>query len=106
MDLLAKIRMSSKFGKVTYIVSSLITMTMSLIVLLDPFFTGVMLLLKVVSIPIICYLQASLTKSESIYFYLNLGISRKEYHIIPVAVEFLAFILLSTAATIIGYGNA
>lgn len=37
------------------------------------------------------------------YFYLNLGISRKEYWIIPFAVEFVAFTVLMVISSIIGF---
>ena len=38
-----------------------------------------------------------------IYFYLNLGISRKEYYYIPFVVEFVGFLIF---ITLIGYlGN-
>lgn len=106
MNLLSKIRMSSKFGKVTYAVSAALTVSMNLLILFAPFLIGAMFLLKLLSIPVIFYLQTSLTKGEGIYFYLNLGISRKEYYIIPMAVEFLAFTLISIITTIIGYGIA
>ena len=49
------------------------------------------ILLKLVSIPIILYLYTTFTKKTEIYFYLNLGISRKEYYYIPFVVEFVRF---------------
>ena len=37
-----------------------------------------------------------------IYFYLNLGISRKEYYFIPFVVEFIGFILFITLIAYLG----
>ena len=59
---------------------------------------------ELVSIPIILYLYTTFTKKTEIYFYLNLGISRKEYYYIPFVVEFVGFLIF---ITLIGYlGNA
>lgn len=37
------------------------------------------------------------------YFYINFGISKKEYCLIPAAVDFGIFVLLMTASGIAGY---
>lgn len=37
------------------------------------------------------------------YFYLNLGISRKEYYFIPFVVEFICFVILMFITGKIGY---
>ena len=48
--------------------------------------------------------MTTFTKKTEIYFYLNLGISRKEYYYIPFVVEFVGFLIF---ITLIGYlGNA
>ncbi|MCQ2116610.1 MAG: hypothetical protein MJY76_00505 [Bacteroidales bacterium] len=44
-----------------------------------------------------------MTKGLGVYFYLNLGISRKEYWLIPFVVEFAAFVVLMIISSIIGY---
>ena len=69
-----------------------------------PYAIPMAILLKLVSIPIILYLYTTFTKKTEIYFYLNLGISRKEYYYIPFVVEFVGFLIF---ITLIGYlGNA
>ena len=79
-------------------------MAISSLVFFSPYAIPMAILLKLVSIPIILYLYTTFSKKTEIYFYLNLGISRKEYHIIPFVVEFIGFILF---IIIIGYiGNA
>ena len=49
------------------------------------------------------HLSSNLTRGLRVYFYLNLGISRKEYWFIPFVVEFVAFIVLMVISSIIGY---
>ena len=75
---------------------------MAAFVAFDPFIIPICLILKLFSIPVILYLTAAFQK-QKIYFYLNLGISRKEYFVIPFAVEFVAFVLLMVITGIIGY---
>ena len=103
MTLLDKIRLSRKFGKTTYVISAVLTVAMSSLVVLAPTAMDICLLFKLFSIPVIWYLSSSLTKGLGVYFYLNLGISRREYWLIPFVVEFVAFVLLMVISSIIGH---
>lgn len=103
MTLFSKIRLSSKFGKTTYVLSAILTTVMSVFVIFEPIAIPVCVILKLLSIPVIWYLRSSLARGLGIYFYLNLGISRKEYWLIPVVVEFLAFVVLMIITGKIGY---
>ncbi len=51
----------------------------------------------------ILYLFHSFRKEVSIYFYINLGISRNEFCLIPIVVEFVAFVLFMIIAGNVGY---
>ncbi|MCQ2159353.1 MAG: hypothetical protein MJY43_06025 [Bacteroidales bacterium] len=95
--------MSRKFGKVTYVISAILTAAMSSLVVSEPTAVGICIILKSLSIPVIWYLSSNLTKGLGIYFYLNLGISRKEYRLIPFTVEFVAFVVLMVISSITGY---
>ncbi|MBE6227797.1 MAG: hypothetical protein E7120_02865 [Bacteroidales bacterium] len=77
-------------------------MAASSLVFFNPYAIPTCVLLKLVSIPIILYLYTTFTKETEIYFYLNLGISRKEYRFIPFVVEFIGFILFITLIAYIG----
>ncbi len=44
-----------------------------------------------------------MTKGMGIYYYLNLGISRREYYSIPFIVEFMAYLFMMTISGAIGY---
>lgn len=103
MTLLDKIRLSRKFGKTTYVISAVLTVAMSALVVSEPTAMGICLLFKLFSIPVIWYLSSILTKGLGVYFYLNLGISRSEYWLIPFVVEFVAFVLLMVISSIIGH---
>ena len=104
MTIFRKIGLSKRYGKVIYAISAVMTLALSSLVFFNPYAIPMAILLKLLSIPIIMYLYTTLTKKTEIYFYLNLGISRKEYYFIPFVVEFIGFILL---ITLIGYsGNA
>lgn len=103
MNIIRKIGLSGKFGKGIYIVSGIVTLAMSFLVLYSPLAIPVCIMLKLISIPVIYYLYTRLSQREDIYFYINLGISRNEYHLIPFIVDFLAFILLMIITGKIGY---
>ena len=103
MTLLEKIRLSRKFGKITYVISAILTVAMSSLVVYEPTAVDICTFLKLVSIPVIWYLNSNLARDLEIYFYLNLGISRKEYWLIPIVVEFVAFVVLMVISSIIGY---
>ena len=103
MTLLDKIRLSRKFGKITYIISAILTIAMSALAVSEPTAVDICILFKLCSIPVIWYLCSNLTKGLGVYFYLNLGISRKEYWLIPFVIEFVAFVLLMVISSLIGY---
>ena len=46
---------------------------------------------KLLTIPIILYMFRKFDRSGALYFWLNLGISRTEYYVIPIVIEFLFF---------------
>ena len=104
MTILKKIGLSKRYGKAIYAISAVLTLAISSLVFFNPYAIPMGILLKLVSVPVILYLYINLTKNTEIYFYLNLGISRKEYYFIPFVVEFIGFILF---ITLIAYsGNA
>ena len=104
MTILKKIGLSKRYGKAIYAISAVLTLAISSLVFFNPYAIPMTILLKLVSIPIILYLYTTFTKKKEIYFYLNLGISRKEYYYIPFVVEFVGFLIF---ITLIGYlGNA
>ena len=103
MNLWSKIRLSWRFGRLTYVISAIITLASASIVLADPFALPACLLIKAFSIPVILYLFSTFSRNIGIYFYLNLGISRREYYLIPFVVEFVAFVLIMVICSMIGY---
>ena len=103
MTLLKKIRLSRKFGRTTYVISAILTVAMSALVVSEPTAVDICILFKLFSIPVIWYLSSNLTKGLGVYFYLNLGISRKEYWLIPFVFEFAAFVVLMVISSMIGY---
>ena len=105
MTLLKKIRLSRKFGRTTYVISAILTVAMSALVVSEPTAVDICILFKLFSIPVIWYLSSNLTKGLGMYFYLNLGISRKEYWLIPFVVEFAAFVVLMVISSMIGYAS-
>lgn len=99
-----KIGLSKRYGKAIYAVSAVLTLAIASLVFFNPYAIPMGILLKLVSIPIILYLYTTFAKNTEIYFYLNLGVSRKEYYLIPFVVEFIGFILFITL--IAYFGNA
>lgn len=51
-------------------------------------------ILKLLTIPIILYVFRKFDRSGALYFWLNLGISRTEYYVIPIVIEYLFFRIL------------
>ena len=51
-------------------------------------------ILKILSIPIVLYLFKRVEGKGTIYFFLNLGISRTEYYAIPIVIEYIIFRIL------------
>lgn len=103
MTLLEKIRLSRKFGKSTYVISAILTVAMATLVVFDPPAISTVICIKVFSIVFIYYLRSLLERGLGMYFYINLGISRREYLFLPAVVEFVAFIVLIIITGIIGY---
>lgn len=102
MTIFRKIGQSKRYGKAIYAISAVLTLAIASLVFFNPYAIPMAILLKLVSIPIIMYLYTTLTKKTEIYFYLNLGISRKEYYFIPFVVEFIGFILFITLIAYLG----
>ena len=102
MNIFKKIGLSKRYGKAIYAISVALTLAIASLVFFNPYAIPMGVLLKLVSIPIILYLYTTFTKNTEIYFYLNLGISRKEYYLIPFVVEFIGFILFITLIAYLG----
>ena len=102
MTILKKIGLSKRYGKAIYAISAALTLAIASLVFFNPYAIPMGILLKLVSVPVILYLYINLTKNTEIYFYLNLGISRKEYYFIPFVVEFIGFILFITLIAYLG----
>ena len=101
MTLLRKIGLSFRFGSGYFVVAGLVSLCAFVIVGINSGDTeglseGIFLckILKILSIPIIIYLFKKFDRSCAIYFWLNLGISRTEYYIIPIVIEYVFFWLL------------
>ena len=95
-----------RFGRVTYVVSSVLSLVMTVFAVLSPQVIPLCIIIKLLSIPVIQYLVTNLSEGLEglvMYFYINLGISKKEYCLIPAAVDFGIFVLLMTASGIAGY---
>ena len=102
MKISRKIGLSKRYGKAIYAISVALTLAIASLVFFNPYAIPMGVLLKLVSIPIILYLYTTFTKNTEIYFYLKLGISRKEYYSIPFVVEFIGFILFITLIAYLG----
>ena len=100
MTIFEKIGLSRRYGKAIYAISAVLTIAISSLVFFNPYAIPMGVLLKLISIPIMYYLYTTFTRKTEIYFYLNLGISRKEYYMIPFVVEFIGFI---SFVILIGY---
>ena len=103
MTLFSKIKLSWRYGKSLYVISSLLTLSSFALVMLVPDFISVCIILKLLSVPIVLFLCTSFTRESEIYFYLNLGISRNEYYVIPSVLEFIVFVLLMIIAVYTGH---
>lgn len=100
--MLEKIRLSFRFGRTIYAVSLPLTLSAAVVALLSSEVIPTLFILKVFSVPVILYLFHSLGNKDGMYFWLNLGISGKEYYLTPVVVDFLAFIVLVTICGFLG----
>lgn len=101
MNLLRKIKISWRYGQALYLVSALVTVAAVMLVFVDPLSVDVCLIFKLLSIPVILYLFMTLQKKHAIYFYLNLGFSKREFYAIPVVVDFVVFVLLMIISRIL-----
>jgi len=103
MKILDRIKLSAKYGKAIFIISSLYSLGAAAVCLVYPTLAPSCIILKLLFIPVVLYLYKSFQDKNRIYFYLNLGISRTEYYAIPVAVEFLFFAALLTISIILSH---
>ena len=94
MNILRKIRLSGEYGTALYAVSGVVTLAAAALVVGSPSSISLCVLLKSLSVPVILYLFHSFRKEGTIYFYINLGISRNEFFLMPIVVEFVAFVLI------------
>lgn len=102
MTLSKKIKLSAKFGGSVYLVSAILTLSAAGMVIANIELLPVSIIIKLISIPLIFLLNNSLARQQDMYFYLNLGISRNEYYIIPYAVDLAAFVILMIISCAIG----
>lgn len=103
MNILRKIRLSGEYGTALYAVSGVVTLAAAALVVGSPSSISLCVLLKRLSVPVILYLFHSFRKEGTIYFYINLGISRNEFFLMPIVVEFVAFVLIMIITWNIGY---
>ena len=103
MTLIDRIRLSRRYGTAEYVISGLLTVAMSVLVAFKPMIMPECIIVKLVTIPIILYLFWTLSNDKNIYFYLNLGISKREYFFLPLIVEFVAFLVMMAITGSIGY---
>ena len=102
MTLFKKIGLSGKYGRGLYIISMIVSLSAAVSSFAVPSTIPACVLLKLLSIPVILYLFISLRKNNSLYFWLNLGISKREFYAVPVIVEFLFFVVLITVCGVLG----
>ncbi len=103
MELLSKIRLSWRFGKIVYIISGILTIGMAVLVAFRPLSVSPCIAIKAMSIPVIYYMNANFTKGIAMYFYLNLGFSKMEYRFLPFILDFTVFALLIIITGSVGY---
>jgi hypothetical protein len=101
MNLFRKITLSFRYGSGYLIVAGIASMCFAFIVGAhsgDPegMSEGLFLckIFKLLTIPIILYVFRKFDRSGALYFWLNLGISRTEYYVIPIVIEYLFFRIL------------
>ena len=102
MTLIQKIRLSERYGVHFYVISALFSIAAAIVCFFYPVAIPVCMTMKLLCIPVILYLCESFQNKHAIYFYLNLGISKIEYYLIPVVTEFSFFIALITISCCIG----
>lgn len=101
MNLFRKITLSFRYGSGYLIVAGIASMCFAFIVGAHSGDTeglseGLFLckIFKLLTIPIILYVFRKFDRSGALYFWLNLGISRTEYYVIPIVIEYLFFRIL------------
>lgn len=101
MNFFRKVTLSFRYGSGYFVVAGLVSLCAFVIVGvhsgdIESLSEGIFLckILKLLSIPIILYVFRKFDRSGAIYFWLNLGISRSEYYVIPIVLEYLFFRLL------------
>ena len=101
MNLFRKITLSFRYGSGYLIVAGIASLCFAFIVGAHSGDTeglseGLFLckILKLLTIPIILYVFRKFDRSGALYFWLNLGISRTEYYVIPIVIEYLFFRIL------------
>lgn len=98
MNLFRKITLSFRYGSGYLIVAGIASLCFAFIVGVhsgDPegMSEGLFLckIFKLLTIPVILYVFRKFDRSGALYFWLNLGISRTEYYVIPIVIEYLFF---------------
>lgn len=98
MNLFRKITLSFRYGSGYLIVAGIASLCFAFIVGAHSGDTeglseGLFLckILKLLTIPVILYMFRKFDRSGALYFWLNLGISRTEYYVIPIVIEYLFF---------------
>ena len=101
MNLFRKITLSFRYGSGYLIVAGIASLCFAFIVGAhsgDPegLSEGLFLckILKLLTIPVILYMFRKFDRSGALYFWLNLGISRTEYYVIPIVIEYIIFRIL------------
>ena len=105
MNLFRKITLSFRYGSGYLIVAGIASLCFAFIVgahsgdtegLSEGLSEGLFLckILKLLTIPIILYVFRKFDRSGALYFWLNLGISRTEYYVIPIVIEYILFRIL------------
>jgi hypothetical protein len=91
MTLFGKIALSFRYGSEYLIASGVVSLIAAINGNLHPEVLFGWKVTKVLSSLIIMYLFVTFDRKGRIYFYLNLGISRLEYYLIPVALDLVIF---------------
>ena len=101
MNLFRKITLSFRYGSGYLIVAGIASLCFAFIVGAHSGDTeglsgGLFLckIFKLLTIPVILYVFRKFDRSGALYFWLNLGISRTEYYVIPIVIEYLFFRIL------------
>ena len=101
MNVFRKVTLSFRYGSGYLIVAGIASLCFAYIVGVnsgDPegLSEGLFLckIFKLLTIPVILYVFRKFDRSGALYFWLNLGISRTEYYVIPIVIEYIIFRIL------------